>query len=63
MQAYNVINTIMVGDVNSAETVAVGVEPLMFGLLYMGFDMLFITIKNTLVKIFRDAENKVSGNK
>ena len=63
MQAYNVINTILVGDVSTAETVAVGVEPLLFGLLYMGFDMLFITIKNTMVKIFRDAEKKVSGNK
>lgn len=63
MQAYNVINTVLVGDVNTAESVAVGVEPLLFGLLYMGFDMLFITIKNTMVKIFRDAEKKVSGNK
>lgn len=63
MQAYNVINTILVGDVSTAESVAVGVEPLLFGLLYMGFDMLFITIKNTMVKIFRDAEKKVSGNK
>lgn len=63
MQAYNVINTILVGDVNTADSVAVGVEPLLFGLLYMGFDMLFITIKNTMVKIFRDAEKKVSGNK
>ena len=63
MQAYNVINTILVGDVSTAESVAVGVEPLLFGLLYMGFDMLFVTIKNTLVKIFRDAEKKASGNK
>ncbi|MBD5128760.1 MAG: hypothetical protein HDT43_02370 [Ruminococcaceae bacterium] len=63
MQAYNVINTVLVGDVSTAESVAVGVEPLLFGLLYMGFDMLFITIKNTFVKIFRDAEKKVSGNK
>ena len=63
MQAYNVINTLLVGDVSTAESVAVGVEPLLFGLLYMGFDMLFITIKNTLIKIFRDAEKKASGNK
>ncbi len=63
IQAYTVINTIIVGDVNTAESVAVGVEPLLFGFLYMGFDMLFITIKNTLIKVFRDAEKKVSGNK
>lgn len=63
IQAYTVINTLIVGDVNTADNVAVGVEPILFGLLYMGFDMLFITIRNTLVKIFRDAEKKVSGNK
>lgn len=63
MQAYNLINTLIVGDAATAEKVAVGVEPILFGLLFMGFDMLFITIKNTLVKVFRDAEKKVSGNK
>ncbi|MDE7361986.1 MAG: hypothetical protein K2N38_08650 [Oscillospiraceae bacterium] len=63
VKTYEVINTIIVGSVETAEKVAVGVEPLLFGLLFMGFDMLFITIKNTLVKIFRDARNKVSGNK
>lgn len=63
MQAYNIINTILVGDAAAAETVAVGVEPLLFGLLYMGFDMLFITMKNTFLNIIRDAKKKASGNK
>lgn len=62
IQTYVAINTLITGDALS-ETVPIGVEPLLFGLLYMGFDMLFITIKNTLIKIFRDAEKKVSGNK
>ncbi len=61
--AYNVINTILVGDIETAQTVAVPVEPILFGLLYMGFDMLFINVRNTLVKIFRDANAKVSGGK
>lgn len=59
--AYNVINTFLVGSVETAQTVAVPVEPILFGLLYMGFDMLFITVKNTIKKVFRDANAKVSG--
>lgn len=55
VQTYNVINTLLVGDVSAAETVAVGVEPVLFGLLYTGFDLLFVTMKNTAIKIFRDA--------
>lgn len=59
--AYNVINTFLVGSVETAQTVAVPVEPILFGLLYMGFDMLFIIVRNTIVKVFRDANAKVSG--
>lgn len=61
IQIYNVINIILVGNAAEAETVAVGVEPLLFGIFYMGVDMLFVTIKNTMLKIFRDANAKVSG--
>lgn len=58
---YNVINTFLVGDVATAQVVAIPVEPILFGLLYLGFDMLFITIRNTMIKIVRDANAKVSG--
>lgn len=63
IQFYNVINTLLVGSADTAETVAIGVEPFLFGLLYMGFDMLFVTIKNGLIKVFKDAEAKVSNGK
>ncbi len=59
--AYNVINTFLAGDVETAAMVAVPVEPVLFGLFYMGFDMLFITVRNTVVKIVRDANAKASG--
>ena len=59
--AYNVINTFLVGSIETAQTVAVPVEPVLFGLLYMGFDMLFIAVRNTIMKVFRDANAKVSG--
>lgn len=60
-KAYNVINAVLVGDPNATDEIAVGIEPVLFGLLYMGFDMLFITMKNTMVKIVRDANAKVTG--
>lgn len=64
IQTYNVINVILVGSAaDSAETVAVGVEPFLFGLLYMGFDMLFVTVKNGIIKIFKEAAAKTSGGK
>lgn len=60
-QSYYGINTAIAGDVNEAEKVAVAVEPILFGLLYTGFDMFFIMIKNTFIKIIHDAEKKAAG--
>lgn len=58
-KSYEVINLVLSGGVS--DKTVVGVEPLLFGLLYMGFDMLFIGMKNMMVKIVKDAERKVSG--
>lgn len=58
-KTYEAINYILVGP--DSNLTAVGVEPLLFGLLYMGFDLLFIAMKNTFLKIVKDAERKVSG--
>lgn len=58
---YTVVNTVLVGPAENAETVPIGVEPVLFGLLYMGFDMLFIAVKNGIIKVFKDAATK-SGN-
>lgn len=65
-QSYYVINIMLGVDANAdnSEAVAmVGVEPLLFGLLYMGFDMLLIAIKNTFIKIFRDAGANIPGGR
>lgn len=63
VQTYTMINTIIVGPPESGAAAVVTVEPILFGLLYMGFDMLFIGIKHGFAKIIRDAEKKVSGGK
>lgn len=62
-QTYIVINTWIFGNNPDEAKGIIGVEPFMFGLLYMGYDMLFIFIKNMVKKAFRDAENKVSNQK
>ena len=65
-QTYYVINMMFGVDANvdAAEAEAMlGVEPILFGLLYMGFDLLLIKIKHTFVKIFRDAGANLTGGK
>ncbi len=48
---YGVINLV----------VFMGVEPILFGLLYMAVDMMFIGMKNLLLKIISDAKEKVDS--
>lgn len=38
------------------QVVTMGVEPILFGLLYMGVDMLFVGMKNLTLKIISDAK-------
>lgn len=54
---YSVINFTIVSITGAADTVPLGVEPLLFGLLCMGFDMLLIAIKRMVQGIIRDAKN------
>jgi len=42
--------------------VLLGVEPVLFGVFCMGFDMLFILIKRTAGTIFADAKAKARNN-
>ncbi len=65
-RTYYAINVMMGvnADVSGTQEEAMlGVEPILFGLFYLGFDMLFIIIKRTFKSIFRDAAAKASGNR
>lgn len=42
----------------TTEEIILGVEPLFFGLFYMLVDMVFITVKNTMIRIVNDAKQK-----
>lgn len=54
---YNLINYAIVSITGAVGTVPLGVEPVLFGLLCMGYDMLLIGIKRMLQGIVRDAKN------
>ena len=61
IKTYYVINVLLGVNSNPGsdeKATMLGVEPILFGLFYLGFDMLFITMKNTLIKIVKDAKKK-----
>ena len=55
---YNVVNIVANAIAGTELVIYFGVEPIFFGFLYMGVDLLFIAIKNAFVKILADAKNK-----
>lgn len=54
---YTVINFTIVSITGAVDTVPLQVEPVLFGLLCMGYEMLLIGIKRLLSAIFQDAKN------
>lgn len=58
---YNILNYAILA-LTGTESI-IGVEPLLFGLLCMGFDLLFIGIKHLLVSIIRDAKAAARSGK
>ena len=54
---YSLINYVIVSVTGVADTVPLGVEPVLFGLLCMGYDMLLIGFKRMLQSMIRDAKN------
>lgn len=57
---FNAAVSVMAGK---PDLVTVGVEPLLFGILCMAFDLLFVWMKNTAKKVVQDARDKVEGKK
>lgn len=63
-QTYYMLNVMLGVNANAKEAeTMLGVEPILFGVLYMGFDLLLIKMKNTFIKIFRDAGANIPGGK
>ncbi|MDY4222491.1 MAG: hypothetical protein SOX71_08360 [Candidatus Faecousia sp.] len=56
---YQGINLAITSVTGQADSVPVGVEPILFGLFYMGFDLLFLSMKHLTLRILSDARAKV----
>lgn len=56
---YDIINSMAAAISGNADTVALGVEPVLFGIFCMGFDTLFVGCKNLMKQIISDAKMKV----
>ena len=57
-QIYYAVNSLAGVNASADPTQAqamLGVEPMLFGILYMAVDLLLVKIKNTFVNILRDA--------
>ena len=59
MSMYGLIDTviaIIAQTINLDHAVNFGVEPILFGLLYLAADSIFVAVKNTFIKIVDDAK-------
>jgi len=56
---YSAINKVIVTIIGNPDTVPLGVEPVMYGLFCMGFDVLFVKCKNLMKRIIADARAKL----
>ena len=59
MFLYNLINYGLTGAAETAETVPLSVEPVLFGIFYTAFDLLFLQMKHLCRTIVSDAKRKV----
>ncbi len=57
-QAVNVLGSRITGNPDS---IILGVEPLLFGLFTLGWDMLFLAMKRLLIRIVEDAKRKTGA--
>ena len=60
---YNVLNFIIITATGAVDTIPIGVEPILFGLLCMGFDMLMIGMKRLFQSMIQDAKNAARSGK
>ena len=55
---YTAINAVIARITGDFEHVALGVEPVLFGVFCLGVDLLLLQAKHLLIRIFRDAAKK-----
>lgn len=60
---YNVLNLGIITLTGAADTVPLGVEPILFGLFCLGFDLLLIRLKRMVLEMIHDAAKSTRGLK
>ena len=60
---YNALNALLVALSGAKDTVPLGVEPILFGVFTMGWDMLFLGFKRLGRRMVSDAKASVGKNK
>ena len=58
---YTLLNLTLAAASGGSGSLTLGVGPILFGVIYTAFDLLFITIKRTLRQIVTDAMNNAKG--
>ena len=56
VMTYNAVNTVLISLSGAKETVPLGVEPLLFGVFTMAWDMLFLGCKRLAMRMVSDAK-------
>ena len=55
---YSAVNLAAAALTGAADQIFLGVEPVLFGVFYLGFDLLLIQAKHMIARIVRDAAKK-----
>ena len=58
---YSIINIAYNAIMGTTNQIGLGVEPVLFGLMYMAVDMLFVGMKNLIIRIISDAKEKANA--
>lgn len=58
VMTYNTINSAVAVSTGKTEEVALGVEPVLFGLFTLGWDLLLLQVKKVFRRIIEDAKKK-----
>ena len=52
---FNILNLVIIQITGAVNTVPLGVEPILFGLFCLGFDLLLIRLKRMFLDMIHDA--------
>ena len=63
VMTYNAVNAVLISLSGTKDTVPLGVEPILFGVFTMGWDILFLGCKRLAKRMVSDAKTSVGNTK